>query len=347
MNSKERVLAAFEHREPDRVPLWYGASDALTARLMNECRAADEEELMHSLHIDFRRVHERYAGPALVNKTYWGVERGGGYYGQPLSHPLAGVETVEAVNAYGGWPSPDWFDFSHLRDQCAQWRDYAIIGGPWAVVFTDATELVGMAEFFMKMHTHPEVMHAVMQKVSDFYYVLAVRFFETAGDLLDIFFFGDDMGTQQAMIISLDHWRQFCKPHVARFLQLGKQAGLKTMFHSCGAVRKMIPDLIELGLDALNPIQVQARGMDLTALKADFGARITFHGAFDHQKVLPFGTEGEVRTEVHRVIDIMAPGGGYCLAPSHDLMLDDFPPQNVIAMYEEAFRYGRYHEAGS
>jgi len=345
MNSKERVLTAFEHREPDRVPLWYGASDALTAHLMRDCQAPDEEALMQRLHIDFRRVHARYVGPNFGMKTYWGVERGGAHYGQPLSHPLAGVETVEEVEAYAGWPSPDWFDFSHLRKQCEQWRDYAIIGGPWVVVFTDATELVGMSEFFMKMHTHPEVMHAVMNKVSDFYHEMAVRFFEAAGDLLDIFFFGDDMGTQQSMIISLPHWREYCKPHISRFLQLGRQAGLKTMFHSCGAVRKMIPDLVELGLDALNPIQVRAKGMDLRELKAEFGAKITFHGGFDHQQVLPFGSVEDVRTEVHRVVDTMAPGGGYCLAPSHDLMLDEFPVENVITMYDETFSYGRYSQA--
>lgn len=342
MNSKERVLMAFEHTEPDRVPLWYGASDALTSRLMRETGTPDEEALMQRLHIDFRRVHERYIGPELGTKNYWGVERGGGYYGQPLSHPLAGVETVEQVEAYTGYPSPDWFDFSHLRAECERWRDYAIIGGPWVVVFTDATELVGMSEFFMKMHTHPDVMHAVMNKVSDFYHEMAVRFFEAVGNRIDIFFFGDDMGTQQSMIISLKHWREYCKPHIQRFLKLGKQAGYKTMFHSCGAVRQMIPDLIEMGLDALNPIQVRARGMDLSDLKRDFGDRMTFHGAFDHQQVLPFGSESDVRAEVHRVLDIMSPGGGYCLAPSHDLMLDEFPPQNVIAMYDEAYTYGRY-----
>lgn len=342
MNSKERVLTAFEHREADRVPLWYGAADGLTRRLMALTGAPDEERLMERLHIDFRRVRERYIGPDLKGRTVWGIERGGDYYGQPLTHPLAGVETVEQVQAYPGWPSPDWFDFSHLRAECERWRDYAIIGGPWVVVFTDATELVGMAEFFEKMHTHPEVMHAVIQKVSNFYYALATRFFEAVGNRIDIFFFGDDMGTQQALMISLNQWRQFCKPHVQRFIDLGRQAGYQTMFHSCGAVRALIPDLVDLGLDALNPVQVRAKGMDLRGLKTDFGARIAFHGAFDHQQVLPFGAVADVKAEVRRVIDILAPGGGYCLAPSHDLMLDEFPPENIVALYDEACAYGRY-----
>jgi uroporphyrinogen decarboxylase len=335
------VLTAFEHRRPDRVPLWYGASPGLTARLLERCRVEDEEALMGRLHIDFRRVHARYVGPDLGGRTFWGIQRGGGYYGQPLSHPLAGVETLEQVAAYKGWPRPDWFDFSSLRSECEKWRRYGIIGGPWAVVFTDATELVGMQEFFEKMYTHPAVMHAVLQKVSDLYHELALRFFEACADLLDIFFFGDDMGTQQGLLISGQQWTQFCRPHVERFARLGKQAGLKIMFHSCGAVRQIIPGLCESGIDALNPVQVRAKGMDLAELKRQFGARLTFHGCMDHQQVLPFGSEEQVRSEVRRVIEIMAPGGGFCLAASHDLMLDDFPPENVIAMYDEAAEYGR------
>ncbi len=192
------------------------------------------------------------------------------------------------------------------------------------------------------MYTHPEVMQAVVQKVSDFYYELSVRFFEAVGSKIDIFFFGDDMGTQVSLLISLKHWREYSKPHIQRFLELGRQANLKTMFHSCGAVRELIPDLVEMGLDALNPVQVAAKGMDLAELKSEFGDKITFHGCVDHQHILPHCSADEVRREVRRVIDIMSPGGGFCLAASHDLMLDEFPVENVIAMYDEAYEYGRY-----
>lgn len=347
MTAKERVLTAFEHREPDRVPLWYGAADEVTQSLITRCQVADEEELMRHLHIDFRRAREQCVGPPLptfsdgTRESIWGVRRGGPYYGQPLTHPLAGVETVEQVMAHP-WPSPDWFDFSRVRQECRQWAEYAIIGGPWAVVFTDATELVGMEEFFIKMHTHPEVIEAVLGKVADFYCELAVRFFEVADGLLDIFFFGDDFGTQRDLIMSPEAWRRFCKPYLVRLNDLGKQAGLKTMFHSCGAVRKIMPDLIEMGLDAINPVQLKAEGMDLAGLKRDFGDKITFHGGLDHQQILPFGSEDEVRAEVRRVIDIMAPGGGFCLAASHDLLLREFPVENILAMFDEAYRYGVY-----
>lgn len=347
MTAKERVLTAFEHREPDRVPLWYGAVDKVTQSLIGRCRVGEEEGLMRHLHIDFRRVHERYVGPPLPTfsdgtwENVWGVQRGGSHYGMSLTHPLAGVETVEEVIAHS-WPSPDWFDFSHVRQECEQWAEYAIIGGPWAVVFTEATELVGMEEFFIKMRTHPEVIEAVMGRVCDFYCELAVRFFEAADGLLDIFFFADDFGTQRDLIVSPEAWRKFCKPHIRRLNDLGKQAGLKTMFHSCGAVRKIMPDLIEIGLDAINPVQPTAEGMDLAGLKRDFGGKITFHGGLDHQHILPFGSEEEVRAEVRRAIDIMAPGGGFCLAASHDQLLGEFPLENMLGMYDEGYHYGVY-----
>jgi uroporphyrinogen decarboxylase len=346
MTSQERVLAAFERREPDRTPMWYGADPMVTQNLMRLTGSADEEALMRRLHIDFRRVRERYTGPPLnthpdgSRDTFWGVRRAGMYYGQPVTHPLAGIERVEDLEGFA-WPSPDWFDFSQVRDACCGWEDYAIIGGPWVVVYTDATELVGTAEFWLKLHTHPEVIEALLKRIADFYYELATRFFEAARNCLDIFFFGDDFGGQNGLQISPAMWRRFMKPYLKRFVDLGKQAGLKTMLHSCGGVREIIPDLIDIGMDALNPVQVRAKGMEPAALKRDFGDRICFHGAIDHQQVLPFGTMSDVRAEVRRIIDILAPGGGYCLAASHDLLLAEFPPENILAMYDEGYTYSR------
>ncbi|MFA6470468.1 MAG: uroporphyrinogen decarboxylase family protein [Candidatus Latescibacterota bacterium] len=347
MTSKERVRLAFEHHEPDRVPLWYGASQALTEKICEAAGSGDEEALMQRLHIDFRRVRQDYIGPSLSgeedgrSKNFWGVLRGGMEYGQPLSHPLAGAETLADLDRYN-WPDPKWFPSKNCRAQCKKWADYSIIGGPWVVVWTDATELMGMEEYLMKMVTHPELIHALNKRVADFYWELALEFFNNCGDLLDIFFFGDDFGTQEALLISPAMWREFFKPILKRFSDLGHDFGMKTMFHSCGSVWSIIPDLIEIGMDGVNPVQPRPKGMDLASLKRDYGSRITFHGALDHQKILPFGTADEVRAEVRRVIDIMAPGGGFCLAASHDLMLADFPVENVIAMYDEAERYGRY-----
>lgn len=347
MTSKERVRLAFEHHEPDRVPLWYGASDELTAQLMAATGTPDEEALMRRLHIDFRRVRQEYIGPDQPVsqeghfKNVWGVERAGLEYGQPLSHPLAGAETVDDILRYS-WPDPAWITSTHCRAQCEAWKEYSIIGGPWVTVWTDATELMGMEEYLMKMYTHPEVIKALNEKVADFNWKICLEFFDNCGDLLDIFFFGDDFGTQEALFISPDMWREYFKPGLKRFSDLGHDYGMKTMFHSCGSIWSIMPDLIDIGMDAVNPVQPGAKGMELAGLKRNFGDQLTFHGAIDHQKILPFGTTDEVRAEVRRVIDIMKPGGGYCLAASHDLMLAEFPPENVIAMFDEAYEYGKY-----
>lgn len=342
--SRERVLDAFEHRQPDRVPMWYGADSRVTEALKRATGSADEEALMRALHIDFRRVRERYVGPPLRTfadgtwETYWGVRRAGDYAGQPMTHPLAGIEHVEDLDRFA-WPSPDWFDFSGIRADCQSWQDLAVIGGPWVVVYTGSTELVGTEEFLLKLHTHPEVIEAILGRVADFYFEVATRFFEAAGDCIDIFFFGDDFGGQNGLQLSPTMWRHFMKPYLRRFVDLGKSAGLKVMLHSCGGVREIIPDLIDIGMDALNPVQARARGMEAPGLKRDFGSQICFHGAIDHQHVLPEGTPAEVRAEVRSVIDVMAPGGGYCLAPSHDLLLAEFPTENILAMYDEGYRY--------
>ena len=347
MKSKERVLLSFEHTEPDRVPLWYGASDNLTEKLCGFTGSADTEQLLEMFHIDFRRVSEKYIGPVPKtyedgrSESYWGIVRGGIEYGQPLSHPLAGAELIRDIEGYD-WPDPEWFSVEHCRNKCVQWSDYAVIGGPWVVVWTDTTELMGMPEYLTKMLTHPEVIHALNKKVADYYWQRAVKFFDECGDLLDIFFFGDDFGTQETLFVSQEQWRIFFKPIIKRFSDLGHDYGMKTMFHSCGSVNEIIPDLIDVGIDALNPVQIRAAGMDPAILKKEYGDRLTFHGAIDHQRILPFGIPDEVRREVRKILDIMAPGGGYCLAASHDLMLADFPAENVFSMYDEAYNYGKY-----
>jgi uroporphyrinogen decarboxylase len=212
MTGKERVRAAFAHERPDRVPLWYGASAGLTARLNAATGTRDEEELCRRLRIDFRRVRQAYVGPELPQKpsgnavSFWGVERGGLEYGQPLSHPLAGAETVRDIERHA-WPDPKWFTSRDSRRQCELWQEHAIIGGPWVVVWSDATELMGMPEYLTKMVTHPEVIRALNERVAAFYHELCIEFFDSCADLLDIFFFGDDFGTQEALFVSPAMWR--------------------------------------------------------------------------------------------------------------------------------------------
>ena len=188
----------------------------------------------------------------------------------------------------------------------------------------------------------PEVCHAVLKRASDFFYNCTARMLERAGARTDIFFTGDDYGTQRAPMIGLPMWRTFVRPHVERLYGLARSHGLKVMQHSCGSVCAFLPDLIECGLNVLEPVQVRARGMEARDLARQFGGRLGFHGSIDTQQTLPFGTPEDVRREVLDRIETFKPYGGFTIAPSQHLM-PEIPTANVVAMYDTAWEYG-WHE---
>jgi len=157
---------------------------------------------------------------------------------------------------------------------------------------------------------------------------------EELGDIVDVIAEADDYGTQESQLIDPDHFRQYYKPHIARIISALKKAapGAKIMFHSCGNVRSMIPDFIEMGIDIINPVHIKASGMEPHQLKMDFGRDIVFWGGgVDTQKILPYGTVSEVKTEVKKNIDALAPGGGFVFAAVHNIQ-SEVPPENIMAM---------------
>jgi uroporphyrinogen decarboxylase len=190
-----------------------------------------------------------------------------------------------------------------------------------------------MENLMIKTYEEPELVKLYLEKVTDLFYEQSLRIFEAAKGKIDIFFMGDDYGTQIDLIMSAEMWDEFYAPQLARLFNLAKDFGLKVMLHSCGSVSKLIPRLVELGMDALDPIQVRASDMEPEMLKARFGDFITFHGGLDTQHVLPFGTVEEIRAEAKRLIEIFGRGGGYILAPSQEF-LPDIPLENILAMYE-------------
>ena len=185
----------------------------------------------------------------------------------------------------------------------------------------------------------PEIANAILDCLTTVFVGMNKRMFDAANGKLDICFMGDDYGTQQGMMISPDSWRKTVKPHLARVDAQAEDYGMITMHHSCGGIVPIIPDLIEIEVDLLDPIQVRAVGMDPAALKADFGNKMTFHGAIDTQQTMPYGSEAQVRAEVRERIKVLGDGGGYILTGSHDL-LDDVPTANILAMYREAIEPG-------
>jgi uroporphyrinogen decarboxylase len=358
MNSRERVLACLERRKIDRIPidLVCGGPNSAFEKLMSHFKASNPEELLQKMNIDIRYVFPRYIGPldrlplnvdSGLPTEFGGTEymkcdyepEGGiaGTYSDNLGfRPLKNATSIRDLEDYQ-WPEAEWFDFSSLKEQCQRYREYAIMLGGWSPVISRVFELFGIQTALINFHRRPNLIREVIRRITDYYYELYKAALDVAHEEIQIIGFGDDFATQHDLMISPGMWRELCKPYMARLFSLGKKYGVYVFLHACGAVRKIIPDLIETGLNILFPVQPLAEGMDHRELKAEFGDKLAFWGGVDVQKILPFGTTEEVRQYVRERIKILGAGGGYILASSHNL-LKSFPLENILAMYDEAMK---------
>ena len=351
MNSKERLLRAFNHEEVDRVPLDFWASDEVWKSLQSYLSCESREDVLRHFHIDLRQTPSSYLDLLPVKKysdgsymDMWGVIKKDSYGSIDIYHPLESVSSLDEIEKYQ-WPSPENYNYGQFLQECEGFTHYAVCSGPWSAILYVACELMGMENFLIALIEKPEIAHLLLDKITDFYYQVAKRMFEKTKNKIDIFFIGDDYGAQNGLLISLSLWRRFMAPRLNRLISLAKNYGYKVMLHSCGSVRDLIPDLIQLGVDILDPIQVRAKGMKIEDLKRDFGENLSFHGSIDTQHTLPFGSSKEVKIEVIKRLTEVAPGGGFCLAPSQ-VLLPEIPLKNIITMYEVAYQYGWYGSLG-
>ena len=351
MTSRERVLAVFRGEIPDRIPVWCGASPEFLEKARKHIGADSEEEVLVRFRDDFRRVYSRYAGPEKFDPvknaaigsrlSIWGVERKGEGYGVPANTPLKDA-TLEDVENYP-WPSADWIDVSHIREDALRWGgQYAILGGEWCPFFHDLLDLLGMEDALMMMYEEPEVVHAVLDHLVDYYYECNRRIFEAAGDVIDIAFMGNDLGSQTGPLISVPLFEEFFVPRFKKLCDLAHSYGLYTQMHVCGDFHQLIPCMKEAGIDAVQSLQPVNPQMDAYYLKANLGGEVIFNGCIDSVNKLIYGTEQECVDETRRVISIMKPGGGYILSPSHDYLLEMTPVENVLAMYDTCYELGAY-----
>lgn len=345
MNSRERALAPFQKKTMDRFPMWYGADPVVTQNIMKRLGVCTEDEALYDiLGLDYKTIRPRYVGKPLgknedgtVN-TDWGIKRGGVHYGQALNHPMAEYDDVSQVEGYA-FPNPDNYDVK-ITDQQKEWaKDYCLIGGTWAPFFHDSTELVGMEKFFMDMYINPAFTEAVIAKCFEFYYELDRRTFEANPDTINMYFIGNDFGTQRQLLMSPEMWRKFYKPYIKKLIDQAKKNGCVTAVHSCGSINEIIPDFIEMGVDAINPIQVNADNMQPETLISEYGDDVVFFGGIDENEILQFGSEQQVRDETRRIIDILGKRNRYIVAASHDYILPEVPVENIIAMFDEAKKY--------
>ena len=335
MESRERTLMALAHEEPDRVPVDCWLSTGTIEKLTGP-GLRGFEEFLDAHDVDLRYIEgPRYIGPPLPrDRDLWGVPRvavrvplrdGAGEYHETFREvqesPLADCISPEQIDRYAGWPSPDWFDYRATEAQCEAVRN----AGRVAVFMGDrlnriaqlkpAMYLRGTERIFIDLAESPQIADAVFGRIRAFYLEYERRILESARGKIDILCTGDDFGAQNGLLISPASWRRHLGPGFASYVRVAKEAGVRVMHHTCGAVRALVPDLAARGLDILQSLQPEAAGMDPAGLKADFGRGLSFQGGISIQRILPRGTPADVRDHVRRVFEALAPGGATSPAP--------------------------------
>ncbi|MCX7919915.1 MAG: hypothetical protein N3A72_10000 [bacterium] len=361
MTPKERLKRILAHQIADRLPWDYWADPTVTDRLVSHFGFSDTEQLLRYFDVDFRYLAgPSYAGQKL--KKYddgsvadlWGVRRKtitveqGTFrwsYQHVVESPLASATSVQEIEQYPNWPKADWWDYSTLVHDCAKYREHVIVNAGDRLDRTAQLKplfyLRGMEQSYIDLVQNPKIAEAIIAHIREYFLDYNRRVFESAQGKLDIFMMGDDFGTQTGLMFDITTWRRFFKPGFKAYIELAHQFGLKVMHHTCGAVRELIPEFIDCGLDILQSIQPQAKGMDLAELKKEFGHDLCFHGGIDIQHTVPHGTPDEIRQEVKQRCEIGKENGGYIICTAHNIP-PDTPTQNILALFTAYQEFGKY-----
>ena len=361
MNSRGRVLATLDHEEPDRIPVDFWASAGMRAAV-EAAHGLTFNEFLDEHDVDLRYIAgPRYIGPPLKSNgadvDIWGVPRqvvtvetrsGTERYSEVVRPPLADAVTVADVESYPHWPSPDWFDYGVIESQCdrlrAKERAVVFMGDRLnrAAQLKPAMYLRGVDTILMDMAVRPDLARALFGRIRGFYADYLPRILKAANGKIDIVLTGDDFGMQEGLFVSPAMWDDFLRPGFEDYIGLIKAHGAAAMHHTCGSVVKLIPRFIECGLDVLQSLQPEARGMDPVSLKERYGDRLCLHGGISIQRTMPHGTPDDVRREVERLAAGMGRRGGYIFCTAHNIQADT-PMENVTALLDA---YGEFSRTG-
>lgn len=349
MNSRQRVLTSFHHEPPDRVPLDYCAVPEMDAQLIKELGVSDREALLGRLHVDFRHLDKwgtempRYVGPKLrqwddgTSEDVWGcrlkeVEYAPGcFYSEWVGFPLADATTVRDVERHR-WPDPDWYDFSRVEAYCREDDEHCLVAGLGATL--DSVGFFrGPGQAMLDLYDNPKIVEAIVEKQFEFKYEYNARLLAAAHGRLDVLLVSEDMGGQNSLLVSRGVLEQYVFPRLKQYAQLAHKHHALAMLHSDGAIREIIPDLIDVGIDIIDPVQTSCSGMDPVELKREFGDALCFHGVLDSQELLPHGSPGEVLAGARRLVEVMGVDGGLALASNNAIQID-VPVANVLALYD-------------
>lgn len=366
---QERVVRAVSFKKPDRTPRDFAAVPEIWKGLAAHFGTGDRGDILGRLGVDCRvvsydsfcRPPEGSHGPVDMEASQerssvggmwrrvepdgstldiWGARRrkvanAYGHLDQLVSYALESAVSMEDLRRHP-WPNPDWWDFSGLRRSIEDLNSAAGHSIRFRVgsVFETAWSLCNLEKFLVDLVMDPDRPMYVMERITEVHLANLLTVLETAGDLIDIVYYYDDLASQESLLMSPDMYDRFIRPFHEKIIGLAKRFGKHVMMHSCGAVYPLIPRFIDMGLDILNPVQPTARDMAPAKLAAEFGGRLVFHGGIDVQKFLPSATPAEVKAKVEETCGILGGKGGYIMSGSHHLQADT-PIENVLAMYAD------------
>lgn len=354
MSSKERVLTALARQKPDRIPINYFANEGIDARLLKHygLAANDGEGLRKALGVDFRGVGPGYTGPKLHPDlpdrvvTDWGIrmrwiEHPTGGYWDYCDFPLkdADLETIR------NWPmpSPDAHDYSGIAGQCQANKEYCIVaGGAGDGDIINSTGMIrSMEQVLMDLMTDDEACLCYVDRKIGIQLEVMRRALEAAKGGIDLMWIGEDLGTQIGPLISLELFRRHIRPRHQKFVDLAKSFNIPIIIHSCGSSSWAFDDFIDMGINAVDTLQPEARNMAPEYLKKRYGHKLAFHGCISTAGPMAFGTVEQAVADARQIMEVMMPGGGYLFAPTHSIQ-DNSPTENVVAIYDAAKKYGVY-----
>jgi len=397
VNSRNRILTALEHKEPDRVPVDLGGTESsgITAIAYNRLKrhlnlsgrsqiydisqmiCKVEEPVVESVGSDavpllieprswkpwtlvdgspaeiparanLRRTDDGEVVQLSENGQVVARSTSSGYYLDNVSPPLADACSTAHIEKYRYFENFDWPDYldetyedlNRKAKKLYQETDYLIVGNLWVHIFAAGQALRGYENFMTDLIANQKLAHCLMENLMNVYMKRVSEYAEAVGEYVQVIEVNDDLGAQFGPQLNPDLYRKMIKPyHRKLWSYIKEKTGCYLLFHSCGSVYDFIPDFIEMGIDALNPVQVSARNMDTARLKREFGSEISFWGGgCDTQRVLPFGTTDEIEEEVKRRVDDLASDGGFVFTQVHNIQ-PDVPPENIMAMYNALNKY--------
>jgi uroporphyrinogen decarboxylase len=384
MTSRERVVKTLNRQKVDRVPIdlggfqtgihikayqnlldYLGLQEEIQVRDAVQQLAIPSEQILEKFHVDIRYITahgpDSFKGGIEKNvrngRTWfdlcdefgivWSMPEDQMLYMDISHHPLAEA-TIQDIAQYPFPKGNDPSRFSGVRQQALEIKNhtpYALSSGICGVTYEICWYLRGLQQWFIDMKTNPAFCEALLDQTSQYWVDWMTGFLSEAGDLLDVIMIGDDLAGQVGPLFSPDFYRRIVRPRQQRVIDtIKKNTQAKIWYHTCGSCIPYIPDLIEMGVDILNPVQISAKGMEPQFLKETFGGQIAFWGGgIDAQRILPFANPDQVREEVRKNIQVFKQDGGYIFNNVHNIQAD-VPPENVVALYEAAYEYGFYED---